>query len=140
MNNLNQLRLLNAAADAVEWTWNAFALIDWTEVAATVRDCLVVMIALTFTAGWWSRRAAHRAQAWWCRWHANWVGSIDWAAPQPAALLADAPVVAPAPAAINPLFDLAVELEQLSANQLRKQLSTRARTSKGRMIAAALAC
>lgn len=133
MNNLQSLRLLNGAADAIEWTWNVCALIDWAQVAVTVRDCLVVMVALTYTAGWWSRRAANRAQAWWCRWHANWIGSIDW---QQAAI----PQGAPAPAAINPLFDLATELEQLSANQLRRQLNTRARTSKVRMIGAALAC
>ena len=106
------------AADGLSWILSH---IDWAEVAATVRDCLAVIVSAAVAAALVTRDA-HRA----------WIGSIDWAIPlEP---------VAPVSPAVHPLALIAEDLTELSANQLRAALKTRKRTSKARLIAAGLVC
>ena len=106
------------AADGISWILSH---IDWAEVAATVRDCLAVIVSAAVAAALVTRDA-HRA----------WIGSIDWAIPlEP---------VAPVSPAVHPLALIAEDLTELSANQLRAALKTRKRTSKARLIAAGLVC
>jgi hypothetical protein len=94
------------------------AQIDWHEVAATVRDSLVVIAAAGITAVMYARE-----------WHVNWVGSIDWATK-----------AAPAAPLVNPLLEIAADLEKLSCKQIRSQFGLKQKTSKAKLIGAALVC
>lgn len=93
------------------------AQIDWAEAAATVRDSFAVIAAAVITASAYIRE-----------WHTNWVGSVEWTAPK-----------APATPAINPLFQIATDLEELSCKQIRSQFGLKQKTSKARLIGAVLA-
>jgi hypothetical protein len=95
------------------------AQIDWHEVAATVLDSLAVIAAAGITAAMYVHE-----------WHANWVGSIDWAAKP----------VAPAAPAINPLIDIAASLERLTCKQVRAEFGLKQKTGKTKLIAMAIAC
>ena len=95
------------------------AQIDWQEAAATVRDSLAVITAAGITTAVYVHE-----------WHADWVGSIDWAAKP-------APLAAPV---INPLMDIAASLESLSCKQIRTQFGLKQKTSKAKLIAMAMAC
>ena len=103
------------AADGISWLNSQ---IDWRYVAATVWDCLKVVAVLAITA--WSLT---------CDAHKRWVGSVEWSLP-----------ATPAPAAVNPLFEMADELSAFSCKQLRSQFGLKLKTSKARLIGAALAC
>ena len=94
------------------------AQIDWAEAAATVRDSFAVIAAAVITASAYIRE-----------WHTNWVGSVEWTAPK-----------APATPAINPLLEIAFDLEELSCKQIRSQFGLKQKTSKTKLIGAALAC
>ena len=59
----------------------------------------------------------------------NWVGSVEWTAPK-----------APALPAINPLLAIAFDLEELSCKQIRSEFGLKQKTSKTKLIGAALAC
>ena len=100
-----------AAADGISWL---NAQIDWRFVAATVWDCLKVITALAITA-----------YSLTCDAHRRWVGSIDW----------NLPAVRVAPS-INPLFDVATELELMTCRQLQTMTGTRRRVAKRELIAA----
>ena len=99
------------AADGISWL---NSMIDWRFVAATVWDCLKVVAVLAITA--WTLT---------CDAHKRWVGSIDWSRP-----------VTPA---INPLWVVADELNDLSCSQIRSAFGLKQKTSKARLIGAALA-
>jgi len=93
------------------------AQIDWAETAATVRDSLAVIAAAGLTAFMFIRE-----------WHADWVGSIEWPAPQ-----------APAAPIINPLMDLAESMNELTCKQIRTQFGLKQKTRKSDLIAIAIA-
>ena len=99
------------AADSISWL---NAQIDWRFVAATVWDCLKVITALAITA-----------YSLTCNAHKRWIGSIDWNLPA-------APV-------INPLFEMAAELEQMTSKQLQAMTGTRRRVAKRELVAAYMA-
>ena len=141
------LMVLDRLATAIRWTYNAgrfvgrvwfsyglpvllwtadqtsrlLSQIDWRFVAATTWDCLKTITALVITAALIIRD-----------WHRDWVGSIDWTVSAPSA-----PPVAPS---INPLFDVATELDQFSCKQIRQAFGLRQKVSKTKLIAAAIAC
>ena len=111
------LPALLLAADGISWL---NAQIDWIEVARTVLDCLKVIAALAITS--WTLT---------CDAHKRWIGSIDWSLP--------AAPAAPARPAVQPLFELADELQQLTGKQLSAITGRSRRTSKARMVATYLA-
>ena len=94
------------------------AQIDWAEAAATVRDSFAVIAAAGITAGVYVRE-----------FHAAWIGSIEWTPPK-----------APARPVINPMLEISTHLEELSCKQIRSQFGLKQKTSKARLIAAAIAC
>jgi hypothetical protein len=110
---MTTLRVLNFIANALAFIYDA-------------TDCFiehfVALTVLIYVAGEFTGR-------FWYRWHSDWIGTIDWSQPTP-----------PAPPAINPLFDVATELEQFSCNQIRQTFGLRQRVSKTKLIAAAIAC
>ena len=99
------------AADGISWLNSQ---IDWRFVAATVWDCLKVVAALAITA-----------YSLTCDAHKRWIGSINWDLP-----------TAPA---INPLFEMAAELEQLTGKQLKAITGSRRRVAKRELVAAYMA-
>ena len=99
------------AADGISWLNSQ---IDWRFVAATVWDCLKVVAALAITA-----------YSLTCDAHKRWIGSIDWDLP--------------AAPAINPLFEMAAELEQLTGKQLKAITGSRRRVAKRELVAAYMA-
>ena len=101
------------AADGISWILSH---IDWAEVAATVRDCLAVIVSAAVAAALVTRDA-HRA----------WVGSIDWAIPP-------APV-APVTPVVHPLALIADDLAARTSHLLGTALNTRNRCSKALLIA-----
>lgn len=94
------------------------AQIDWAETAATVRNSFAVIAATVITASVYVRE-----------WHTNWVGSVEWTEPK-----------APATPAINPLLQIALDLEELSCKQIRSQFGLKQKTNKSKLIAIAMAC
>ena len=116
MTSLAILRALDDAATALEFTHDAL-------------DCFVehfiALCVLIYVAGESSGR-------FWYQWHAEWIGSIDWSASTPSA--------PPAAPSINPLFDVATELDQFSCKQIRQAFGLRQKVSKTKLIAAAIAC
>ena len=100
-----------ATADAISWL---NAQIDWHAVAAAVANGLKVVTALLITAVSLT-----------CDAHKRWVGTIDWSLP-----------AAPVAPALNPLFDLAAELEQMTSKQLKSLTGTRRRVAKRELVAA----
>ena len=98
-------------ADGISW-FNSQ--IDWRFVAATVWDCLKVVTALAITA-----------YSLTCDAHKRWIGSINWDLP--------------AAPAINPLFEMAAELEQLTGKQLKAITGSRRRAAKRELVAAYMA-
>lgn len=99
------------AADGISWLNSQ---IDWRFVAATVWDCLKVVAALAITA-----------YSLTCDAHKRWIGAINWDLP--------------AAPAINPLFEMAAELEQLTSKQLKAMTGTRRRVAKRDLVAAYMA-
>ena len=110
MTALAILRALDATATALEFTHDAL-------------DCFIqhftAICVLLYAAGEFTGR-------WFYRWHADWIGSIDW--------------TIPTPPAVNPLFDAAVELEQLTGKQLRLLIGSRRRCRKSELIGGWMAC
>ena len=110
---MSTLRVLNFIANALAFIYDAI-------------DCFlehfIVLCVLIYVAGEFTGR-------FWYRWHADWVGVIDWTAP-----------AAPAPPAINPLFDIATDLQEMTCNAIRAEFGLKARTSKFKLIGAAMAC
>lgn len=100
-----------AAADGISWL---NAQIDWRFSASIFFDCLKVVVAALITSATLLRDA-----------HRRWVGSIDWSLP--------AVRVAPS---INPLFDVATDLELMTCRQLQTMTGTRRRVAKRELIAA----
>ncbi len=98
-------------ADGISWLNSQ---IDWRFVAATVWDCLKVVTALAITA-----------YSLTCDAHKRWIGSINWDLP--------------AAPAINPLFEIAAELEQLTGKQLKAITGSRRRAAKRELVAAYMA-
>ena len=98
-------------ADGISWLNSQ---IDWRFVAATVWDCLKVVTALAITA-----------YSLTCDAHKRWIGSINWDLP--------------AAPAINPLFEMAAELEQLTGKQLKAITGSRRRAAKRELVAAYMA-
>ena len=98
-------------ADGISWLNSQ---IDWRFVAATVWDCLKVVAALAITA-----------YSLTCDAHKRWIGSINWDLP-----------TAPD---INPLFEMAAELEQLTGKQLKAITGSRRRAAKRELVAAYMA-
>ena len=98
-------------ADGISWLNSQ---IDWRFVAATVWDCLKVVAALAITA-----------YSLTCDAHKRWIGSINWDLP--------------AAPAINPLFEMAAELEQLTGKQLKAITGSRRRAAKRELVAAYMA-
>ena len=98
-------------ADGISWLNSQ---IDWRFVAATVWDCLKVVAALAITA-----------YSLTCDAHKRWIGSINWDLP--------------AAPAINPLFEIAAELEQLTGKQLKAITGSRRRAAKRELVAAYMA-
>ena len=98
-------------ADAISWLNSQ---IDWRFVAATVWDCLKVVAAMAITA-----------YSLICDAHKRWIGSINWDLP-----------IAPA---INPLFEMAAEMELLTGKQLKAITGTRRRVAKRELVAAYMA-
>lgn len=99
------------AADGISWLNSQ---IDWRFVAATVWDCLKVIAAAFITAVTLT-----------CDAHKRWIGSIDWCMP--------------APPAVNPLFEMAVELEQLTSKQLKAMTGATRRVAKRELVATYMA-
>ena len=98
------------AADGISWLT---AQIDWRFVAATIWDCLKVIAALAITAYSLTCDAISVDQ------------TINWDLP--------------AAPAINPLFEVAAELEQPTAKQLKAITGSRRRVAKRELVAAYIA-
>ena len=101
------------AADGISWL---NAQIDWAFVAGTVVDCLKVIAAALFTVVTllWDARRRYLA--------ANTITPVT---------------VAPV---IRPLAMVATDLQQLTCSEIRRTYGLRQKTSKARLIGAALAC
>ena len=99
------------AADGISWVNSQ---IDWRFVAATVWDCLKVITAAFITAVTLT-----------CDAHKRWIGTINWNLPT-------APVV-------NPLFEVAAEMERLTGKQLKVITGSRRRVAKRELVAAYMA-
>ena len=108
------LPALLTTADGISWLNSQ---IDWRFVAATAWDCLKVVAVLAITA--WSLT---------CDAHKRWVGSVDWSLP-----------ATPVPAAVNPLFEMAGELERLSSKQLKALTGSKRRVAKRELVASYMA-
>ena len=91
--------------------------IDWAEIATETRQILVTLTVSAITIATIIRD-----------WHLDWIGTIDWSVPTP-----------PAPPAIDPLFDIAISLEQLTCKQIRTQFGLKQQTRKSKLIAIAIA-
>ena len=112
-------------ADFISWV-NSY--IDWAEVAATVVDCLKTIISIAIVCGQYARIGYTNL----CAWHAEWVGTIEYTT-------AVEPARSAVPASINPLLDVANDLQSLTANSLRSLTHSRRRCSKTELIATYLA-
>ena len=101
------------AADGISWL---NAQIDWAFVAGTVVDCLKVIAAALFTVVTllWDARRRYLA--------ANTITPVT---------------IAPV---IHPLAMVATDLQQLTCSEIRRTYGLRQKTSKARLIGAALAC
>ena len=102
-----------ATADAISWL---NAQIDWAFVAGTVVDCLKVIAAALFTVVTLVMDARGRYLA------ANTITPVT---------------VAPV---IHPLAMVATDMQQLTCSEIRRTYGLRQKTSKARLIGAALAC
>lgn len=95
-------------ADAISWV---AAQIDWVETARTVWGCVLTVGVAFYVAGEATGRA-FRA------WHADWVGTVDWAPAEPPAAPAPAPVEI-----AEPVRDLAsfkvVELRRMAKGKAK---------------------
>lgn len=100
-----------ATADGISWLNSK---IDWRFSASVFFDCLKIVVVALITSVTLLNDA-----------HRRWVGSIDW----------NLPTVQVAPS-INPLFDVATELELMTCRQLQKMTGTRRRVAKRELIAA----
>lgn len=90
--------------------------INWAEIATEIRQILVTLTVSVITIASFIRD-----------WHIDWIGTIDWSAPIP-----------PAPPIIDPLFDIAISLEQLTCKQIRTQFGLKQQIRKSKLIAIAI--
>lgn len=114
-------------ADAVSWL---IAQVDWAEVRSNVAEMLRILLALTITAAIWSRQALIAMSAALGRRYAALIA-------QPQRSTDQHPIAAPV---VHPLALMAEELGSLSCKQLRSEFGLRLKTSKVKLIGAALAC
>ena len=110
---MTTLRVLNFIANALAFIYDAMDCF----IEHFIALCVLIYVAGEFTGRFWYR------------WHADWVGTIDWTVP-----------VEPAPPAINPLFDIATELEEFTCKQIRQAFGLKQKVSKTKLIGAAIAC
>lgn len=104
------------AADSISYV---NAMIDWQFAFSVFFDCLKAIGSAAYVAGQVIGETFFA-------WHAAWVGTVNY-------------TPAPITPAINPLLDAAAELEAMSCKQIREAFSLKARCSKARLIAMALA-
>jgi len=119
--------------------------IDWAEVGQIVLQGLITLAVLTYLAGWYLGRWLHRANDQLARFWVQLVLPADLsnlgevAKPQSQTDLIQMDKVAHTPPAPmqHPLAEVAAELLELTAAELRSVLGTRQRCSKAQLVAAA---
>ena len=91
-------------------------------------DGFIALCVAIYVAGEFTGRAYFSTARFIRAWHADWVGSIDWTTPTP-----------PATPFINPLMDIAQEMEQFTCKQLRELSGCKLKTRKTALVEAIIA-
>lgn len=119
---MTTLRILLFVANAIAFIHDASSYF----IDGFIALCVVIYVAGEFTG-----RAYYATARFIRAWHTDWVGTIEWTAPTP-----PAPPVAPF---INPLMDIAAEMEQFTCKQLRTMSGCRLKTRKTALVEAIIA-